>query len=241
MKILLFVLFLLVGCQQEAKRSGKRTVNLEQQAQMVTGKQVARQVSNRFAGKIEKTMNASKYTYILLNNGKEKIWLAGPMTSVSVGDSIAAEKGMLLEGFKSKTLNKTFDKIYFVSKWITKKDSPNAQNDHTKIKKKIFVKKIKLTNGEISITSLYQDKKKYNNKKIRVRGTVVKFLEQIMGKNWIHIEDGSSTDKDDLTITTTESVKVGDIVSFEGVIRYSKDFGYGYFYPVIMEQGKLVK
>ena len=75
-----------------------------------------------------------------------------------------------------------------------------------------------------------------------MKGQVVKVNEEIMGKNWIHIQDGSGSAADfDLTITTVEKVKVDDVVTFEGTISLSKDFGAGYFYEVIMEDAKLVK
>jgi hypothetical protein len=63
-----------------------------------------------------------------------------------------------------------------------------------------------------------------------------------MGKNWVHIQDGSKDgDHFDLTITTLEKVAVDDVVTFEGTIAVNKDFGYGYAYELIMEDAKLVK
>ena len=63
-----------------------------------------------------------------------------------------------------------------------------------------------------------------------------------MGKNWIHIQDGSGDSNNfDLTITTQDQAKVGDVVTFEGTIGTKKDFGYGYLYEVIMEDAKLLK
>ena len=61
-----------------------------------------------------------------------------------------------------------------------------------------------------------------------------------MGSNWVHIQDGSSEEKFDLTITTSEKVKVGDVVTFEGTVAVDKDFGAGYKYEILVEQGKLV-
>lgn len=75
-----------------------------------------------------------------------------------------------------------------------------------------------------------------------VRGKVVKFLSGIMGKNWVHLRDGSgSHDKgdNDITITTNDTVAVGNVVLVSGVIHLNKDFGAGYSYPVIIEEAKL--
>lgn len=85
---------------------------------------------------------------------------------------------------------------------------------------------------------------KPGDKPVVIRGKVVKFLSGIMGKNWLHIRDGSgSADKGDhdLTVTTNEMVTVGDVVIVSGVVRVDKDFGAGYRYPVIVEDAKISK
>lgn len=77
-----------------------------------------------------------------------------------------------------------------------------------------------------------------------VRGKVVKFSSNIMGKNWIHLRDGSGSraaQDDDLTLTTMDSASVGDIVVVRGVLRVNRDFGAGYSYPVIIEDAKVSK
>jgi exonuclease VII large subunit len=76
-------------------------------------------------------------------------------------------------------------------------------------------------------------------KPVSVRGKVVKVNAQIMGKNWLHLRDGSGSDADatnDLTVTTAgELPKVGDTVLVSGQVTTNKDFGMGYQYPVIIE------
>jgi hypothetical protein len=77
---------------------------------------------------------------------------------------------------------------------------------------------------------------------VAVRGTVVKFLPQILGKNWVHLRDGSgsATGKDeDLTVTTQDTAAVGEVVTATGTVFTDRDFGSGYTYPVILEEAKL--
>jgi hypothetical protein len=70
----------------------------------------------------------------------------------------------------------------------------------------------------------------------------VKFSGGIMNRNWVHIQDGTKDkDKYDLTVTTLETVKVGDVVIFEGVVSVGKDIGAGYFYDVLIEDATVVK
>ncbi len=77
-------------------------------------------------------------------------------------------------------------------------------------------------------------------KQVMVRGKVVKFLPQIMGKNWLHLQDGSGVEgTNDLTVTTTTTVKVGDVVLVNGVVSVDRDFGYGYSYDVIIEDAEV--
>jgi hypothetical protein len=94
----------------------------------------------------------------------------------------------------------------------------------------------------ITIGRLVADKKSFSGKKIRVEGVVTKVNEAIMDKNWIHIQDGTEAEGVfDLTVTSTQAVSVGDTVTFEGRIILDKDFGYGYFYNILMEDGNIMK
>jgi hypothetical protein len=96
--------------------------------------------------------------------------------------------------------------------------------------------------GCIKIADLLAGKKDFEGKSIKIKGSVTKFNPEIMGKNWVHIQDGTEFEGAfDLTITTDKLVSVGDIVTFEGKIILNKDFGYGYFYNILMENGQPVK
>jgi hypothetical protein len=93
----------------------------------------------------------------------------------------------------------------------------------------------------ISIANLMENKSSYAGKSIKVKGKVTKVNAAIMGKNWIHIQDGSEFQGVfDLTITSDEMVNVGETVIFEGKLVLDKDFGYGYVYNVLIEDGKII-
>ena len=95
--------------------------------------------------------------------------------------------------------------------------------------------------GCITISKLLAGKKSYSGNIIRVKGKVTKYNPGIMGKNWVHIQDGSEFEGAyDLTVTTDQQTSVGETITFEGKIVLDKDFGYGYFYSVLMEDGKPV-
>jgi hypothetical protein len=91
----------------------------------------------------------------------------------------------------------------------------------------------------ITIAKLFEGKKSFSGKTIKVKGKVTKFNPSIMGKNWVHIQDGTEFQGDfDLTITTDAMVSVGEVVTFEGKLSLDKDFGYGYTYKVLLEESK---
>ena len=94
-----------------------------------------------------------------------------------------------------------------------------------------------------TVSEVYSQRSSLKEKPVTIRGKVVKYNEGIMGRNWLHIRDGSGTaGKDnDLTITTAEKAAVGDVVLVKGTVRVDKDFGAGYSYPVIIEDAKIGK
>ena len=65
-----------------------------------------------------------------------------------------------------------------------------------------------------------------------------------MGKNWIHLQDGSGNpmhNSHDLVVTTSETVEVDNIVTIEGTLAAEKDFGAGYKYAAIIEDAAIIK
>ncbi len=99
------------------------------------------------------------------------------------------------------------------------------------------IKGIKKVDDGKTISDVLKQKKELAGKSVKIRGQVIKYTSEVMNKNWIHIKDSSTGD--DLTITTSGSAKVGDTIIVDGKIAVNKDFGYGYIYPVIVEDAKL--
>lgn len=102
---------------------------------------------------------------------------------------------------------------------------------------------IKRAEGGKTIAEIVAGQAKLGGKSVTVRGKVVKYNAQILGKNWLHIQDGSGdADKgnNDLTVTTTTDAKLGDTVLVTGVLSLNKDFGAGYKYALILD-GATVK
>lgn len=216
-------------------------------AEQKNTKEKQQTTSNRIHGKVTDIIEASGYTYAEVDTGKNKVWAAGPVTPLKIGDMVAFSTGMPMKNFHSKSMKRDFPIIYFVNSFITDKATPTGKaaataSPHSQIKQKQAakpVKGIKKVKGGNTIAEIHARKQKLNGKTLRVRGQVSKFTAEVMGKNWVHIRDSSTLD--DLTVTTDSTVEIDDVVIIEGKLELDKDYGYGYVYSVIMEDAKITK
>ncbi|MCL2458293.1 MAG: DNA-binding protein [Desulfobulbus sp.] len=95
-----------------------------------------------------------------------------------------------------------------------------------------------------SVGECFEQGKELNGKMIRVRGKVMKISRMIMGKNWLHIQDGTGTplkNHHDLVVTTQEDPGEGKVITIEGSLAADKDFGAGYRYDVLIEDAKIIE
>jgi hypothetical protein len=198
-------------------------------------------------------LQTDKYTYIRAKENAKELWIAVSKMNASAGSTYYFKGGLIMKDFASKELKRTFDEILFVdniSSTANEKDSQmkNSSEESEIVSKGSAIdlerKKINMSHGkdDITIAKLMENKNLYSGKKIKVKGQVVKVTMGILNKNWIHLQDGTQySGKFDLTITTNQEVNVGDNLTAEGTIILNKDFGYGYYYEVIMEDANLLK
>jgi hypothetical protein len=196
-------------------------------------------------GEIIETMNAAGYTYILLDTGTEKVWAAASETSVAVGQRVSVPAGQVMTSFPSKTLNRTFDKIVFTSGIYPEGSLEKAAGqDHgmagsgRTVVTDAHVENVATAAGGYTVEEILGQAAALSGKQVKVRGRVVKFTRDIMGTNWMHIQDGSAGD---LTVTTDTVVSKGDLVLVEGVLSVNKNFGAGYLYPAIIEKATVTR
>ncbi len=200
------------------------------------------------SGKVVETMNAGGYTYVQVDTGSEKLWAAAPEFKVKVGDAVAVPQGMPMANYESKTLKRTFDVVYFVDAIMVggatpaaAAASPNAMpQGHPPVAAQATEKISGIKKADKTVADLFAEKDKLAGKQVNIRGKVVKFSPEIMGKNWIHLQDGTGGQgTNDLTVTTKLMAKVGDTVLISGPVSVGKDFGYGYKYEVIIEDAQV--
>ena len=214
--------------------------------------------ANVWRGEVLETMNSGGYTYVHLDTGTEKIWAAGPEAEVAVGQTITMDKGMAMPQFHAKSLDRTFEVIYFVSS-IQGSDSAQSAGEVPKsaptgmgmgtgsagshsVVEQADIKDVAKAGGGYTIEEIYTQGAGLSGQPVKVRGQVVKFTPNIMGTNWVHIQDGTGSGATaDLTVTTSAVVATGDLVLVEGSLTVNKDFGAGYKYAAIIEGAKVTK
>jgi hypothetical protein len=183
------------------------------------------------------------YDYLQVSENKNEYWIAVPTMQIDVGETVYFSKYMIMKDFKSSYNNRTFDEILFVDDARKSTTPDEMKKIHSKAlaieKEKIEIQP--LADGK-TIEQIFSEKSSLNGQTVRVKGKVVKFNKQIMKRNWIHIQDGTGNENNyDLVITSDQDVKVGDIITAEGKLATDKDFGAGYFFPVIIEEAKIIE
>ncbi len=196
---------------------------------------------------IKEVLQTSVYTYLFVEENSESFWVACNRQEFSEGQTVYFMDGLAMENFESKELSRTFDLVYFLNEvtfepGTVSTSAGDSPTPHGMIKEAVKKEiKVEKAEGGITLGELFANPTNYKGKTVTIRGEVVKYNEAIMGKNWVHIQDGSGTGASfDLTVTTADVVKVGDIVTFTGIINLNKDFGAGYVYEVIMEEAKMI-
>ena len=208
--------------------------------------------SSSWSGKVVETMNAGGYTYVSLEKDGKKTWIAIPVTEIKVGQEVTYQPGAEMRNFTSKTLNRTFESIIFSpglasqpGSVVVSKPSGSQHGDNKAVAKKSTEKiSVGKASGPDAYTvgEVHENIATLNEKTAVVKGKVVKVSQGIMGKNWIHLKDGTGDDASQtnkLIATSQDLPAVGDIVTMKGTIYKDKDFGAGYKYAVIMENASI--
>lgn len=247
----------LAGCGEK-----KETTQSAQQQTADHPQAAATANPNEREGTVLETMNSGGYTYVYVDTGSEKLWAAGPATTASVGQVVVMDKGMAMPEFHAKSLDRTFDVIYFVSYIRAAGEAGQAQeaphgdtggmggmgaagagdgSSHSQVEKTAVTGVAKVADG-YTVEEIFTQSAALSGKPVKVRGQVVKFTPNIMGTNWVHIQDGTGSDATaDLTVTTSATVAAGDLVVVEGPLTVNKDFGAGYKYAAIIENASITK
>jgi len=212
-----------------------------------------------YYGKILEIKPAMGYKYLKIDENGTQVWVAIANAPVAVGDKIGYDKKTMMTDFQSKTLNQTFKEIFFASDIYlpqkvqkpksmkamlglsTAKKDPHAGLGRgiSPVKEELTAAKAFVKKDAYTVEEIHMWRKELKDQSISIKGSVFKVSRNIMKLDWVHIGDGTGNEKkltDDLVFTATNTtLKQGDKVIAKGKIIVDKDFGYGYFYKVIIQ------
>lgn len=216
---------------------------------------------------IKEVLPTERYVYLQVLENQNTFWIATAKQDIQIGQTYFYRGGLLKTNFESKEHNRIFDKIYLVSKIVSSdhsrampsleamdpsdkngadevmlKEKPKSDVSKTEAHASFSNQKNAASSIEsvLRISDLVKNPEAYEGKLIKLSGTCVKLNPQIMGRNWIHLRDGSMDDYD-LVITSDIPVQEGTKVTMQGSVSLNKDFGAGYKYDILVEGGVVSK
>lgn len=196
---------------------------------------------SKLKGTVVETLDSGGFTYVRLKTASGDRWIVSSPVDVKSGAEVTVSSAMTVEKFESKSLHRTFDNIVFGSiDGAAQRPHASAPPAHAEITD-VNVPRAEGADAK-TIAEIWASKGTLKDQRVVVRGKVVKFLPSIMGKNWLHVRDGSGTrgkGDDDIAVISDDVTKVGSVVTLTGTVRVDKDFGAGYQYPVIIEDARL--
>jgi hypothetical protein len=222
-------------------------------------------IAGMFKGKVVETINAGRYAYVQINTGEKSVWVAVPDFDGKPGDTVLVPPGVPMANFHSKKLNRDFEMIYFVGG--IRREGEGAEGGATNTlpqgaspmtapvqnptihppmeelsdKPAIEIGKVEKAKGGQTVSEIIADRKNLTGKEIMLRARVVKFTPNIMGKNWVHVQDGSGKEgMNDLIVTTNAVIKVGDLALIRGIVKTDVNLGLGLTYAVVVENADVM-
>lgn len=208
-------------------------------------------------GKVLEVRDADPYTYLRLKTGQGETWAAVNKSPVKAGDQVTIGSPIVMQNFESKTLKRNFDKIVFGTIVGPQAAAAGLAASPHGAKGGVMasapasaalppaVKVAKASGADArTVAEVVAGRAALKDKSVSLRGQVVKVNRGIMGKNWLHLRDGSGTDAagtNDVLVTSKDLAAVGDVVSIKGTVRTDVKLGSGYEYPVLIESASLQK
>jgi hypothetical protein len=206
-------------------------------------------------GKVLEVLNVEGFTYLRLDTQQGEVWAAVIKGQIKKGDMVTLGDVSVMNDFESKTLKRKFDRILFgnlvgANGGAAKPSAlgsafsvtpPRMPAPKLDVISDAPIAKATGANAKM-IAEVVTNGSKLKGKAVVVRGRVVKYNADIMGKNWVHLQDGSGSAADgtnDILVTTANETHVGAVVTATGVVQTDKDFTAGYAYKVLIEEAKL--
>jgi len=215
-------------------------------------------------GTVLEVLPAPPYSYIRIKAAQGEVWAAVPAADLKAGAQVTVQVQVRMEKFQSTALQRTFDAVYMGTLAGAAPAAPmaapapapgvppapgpamaSAASAHGAAPPVLAEKVARATGPNAhTVAELHSAKTALKDQPVVVRGRIMKYMEGIMGRTWIHLGDGTGSPQNrdfDLVVTTSDKAKVGDVVTVKGTLRVNKDIGSGYVYAVLVEDAKIVR
>jgi hypothetical protein len=196
-------------------------------------------------GTVSNVLDVPGYTYVEVETADGTVWAAAPSVSVKAGDTVSFATGMAMRDFYSKTLQREFEVIYFVDRFISNSGTTSIDSEAAAAHGSMGVQEaaapvegIRKADGGYTVAEIFARGDELNGQPMRVRGQVVKFTAGVMNTNWLRIRDGSTNQ--DLIVPTDSTAAVNDVVLVEGKLVVNMDLGQGYVLPAVLQDAEVI-
>lgn len=206
---------------------------------------------NAVTGEIVETMDTGNYTYIKVQSADQTIWAATERYPAKVGDRVTVPGEMVMKNFQSPSLGRTFDELYFTERVLKEGEDPTVlPAGHPPVNQPVNQEEAAETaseptliaqpEGGLTVADLYARGAELAGQEVVVKGKVTSYTERVMGRNWIHLADGTGTGRNkELVLNSSATTRVGAIITVRGVVSVNEDLGHGYQYAVLIKDATL--
>jgi hypothetical protein len=213
-------------------------------------------------GEVLEVLDGGAFTYLRLHTASGEAWVVVRRASVVKGAQVTVEDPELLQHFESKALQRRFDAVVFGTlKGATGATAAAGRSPHgapagtvdpaqahgspVRARDAVVAKVARAEGGDArTVAEVYAERLTLRDRPVSIRATVTNVTAGVMGRNWIHLRDGSgyaADGSDDIVATSQDEPKVGDVVVARGTVKTDVNLGSGYAYRVLVEDASFRK
>jgi hypothetical protein len=222
------------------------------------------QKTDTLHGEVLEVLNVDSYTYLRLKTGNGEAWAAVTTAAVAKGARVSIANAVPMDQFESKALKRRFERVYFgqiagAGPKVAADGTPPARQGGLQHgmpgamhkpgsagTAAVATAPVPRASGADArtVAEVVQGRARLKDTTVAIRARVVKVNNGIMGKNWLHLQDGSGQASDgshDIVVTSKDTAAVGDIVTARGTVRTDVTVGPGYAWAVLVENASVGK
>ena len=192
---------------------------------------------------VQAVLPSEKYLYLKVMEGDRSYWVATRPTKIVEGESYLYNEALIETDFKSEELGRVFDTLYLVTRMVPQSEADGlGPSDLARVLQPTgTTTESDRSHGKrsaakpLEISEILESPRALEGQWVEISGTCVKVNSGILKRNWVHLADNKSGKE--IVVTTQDNVREGDQLTFVAKVGVDRDFGSGYSYPVLLEEG----